>query len=111
MRMYSDTERSSAFASRDSASNSDGVTRSLISSVHFSCMSNPQKEAGAAVVGLRRREAPGIPAVANPGLTARGRETCRRGMSGGFLFVLEQIRAQQAQVHQTRFRDAFSTPL
>lgn len=75
MREYSDSERSSAFARRDSASSSDGVTRSLISSVHFSCMSNPQKEAGAAVAAAGRREARGIPLVANPGFTARGIET------------------------------------
>jgi hypothetical protein len=94
MRMYSDSERSSALASRDSASSSDGGMRSLISSVHFSGISSPQKDAGAAVVVLRRREARDIPAVANPGLTARGGETVRHGMSGGFMFLFGMLGSQ-----------------
>jgi hypothetical protein len=78
--------------------------RSLISSVHFSGISSPQKEAGATVVGLRRPEARDIPAVANPGLTARGGDTVRHGMSGGF------ICDEAARVMQMNERLAISPP-
>jgi len=96
VRTYSDSERFSAFASLDNASSSDGETRSLISTVHFSCMADPQKKPPPPMLAGRANP----PAGGDMG-------------SGGLLSVVlrKNIRSSQANEHKARWWYAVLTPL